>query len=353
MRHTVFSMFASVVLVSGCTARIAPQDQGSQDPEGPPNEPLPPPDVDASAPDAPDAGPTTATCGSAFSMAPTVADTCGQGCGFPPGHPHAIAAMAAFQSMFARRWVSCGQPSITGRTDEAGFVAHADGTYTILVYDGAHNLVPDPAAGTYTIESFSALGHQVSFGTAAGPGGILPTSGTITDSPRMLLLSADGSDFHYVPADDTDWPDDGHGVCSGGTYVPPARCNDPQGNAKPVASQAEFATLLSKRWVLCSPNGIGKVEPMRAGLDVRSDGSFTVLAVDAANNLVRATNVYDQGIFTIEPLTPSANDFDVSFVVPMGSWGVAASFTDRGELILNDNGVFGYRYVPLDVPCGR
>jgi len=135
------------------------------------------------------------------------------GCDITPGPVPSLPTEADFLALFSRRWLTCGTPTFTGRADEAGFAAAADGTYTLLLYDASGAIVNGPQA-TYAIVPNQPPAWQVNFypgPQAIFPGAIRITIANITDAPYAMEVADNGAIFwHFVAADP--WPDAG-GSC--------------------------------------------------------------------------------------------------------------------------------------------
>ncbi len=162
----------------------------------------------------PDAGADAST--SEDSSAPHPEAGCpqaGAGCNITPGPAPSLPTAADFQALFSRRWLTCGN-KFTTRSDEAGFAAAADGTYTMLLYDPSGAIVNGPSATYEIVPNFPPV-WQVNF--YPGPQGIFPgaeriTLVNVTDAPYVLDVADNGAIFwHFVAADP--WPADAGDAC--------------------------------------------------------------------------------------------------------------------------------------------
>jgi hypothetical protein len=105
-------------------------------------------------------------------------------------------------------------PTFTGRADEAGFAAAADGTYTLLLYDASGKIVNGPQA-TYGVVQNQPPAWQVNFYPGSPgifPGAIRITVVNITDAPYAMEIADNGAIFwHFAAADPS--PNDAGGSC--------------------------------------------------------------------------------------------------------------------------------------------
>ncbi len=278
-------------------------------------------------------------------------------CAEGPGQFHPLATQADFISLFSRRWLACEPGSVTGFLQGEGLEAHTDGTYAVLVYDSSGNLGPNGETGTYNVVPNGPGVWQINISLG------VPTAmvvATVTDSPRMMVMNENAVYlFHYVPLDDTGWPDDAGAACSeaGVAYSPPAECAASPGPTLPITSQSQFTSLLVQPWLLCSAEGgveemvapSQAPDPSQAGVDIRSDGTFNVLVLDATGRLVPGTDIYQAGTWQVEP-NPAPNTFQVNFQYPAGEAPLLATFAEGPplQLMLSSGG----RYLPLAADGG-
>jgi len=251
---------------------------------------------------------------------------------------------ADFRALFGRRWLSCGQPSITHDAREAGFVAQSSGTYQILVRDAAGQVVPDGRGGTFSIVRNAPSVWQVDF---AGAASALKVA-TVTDSPRRLSMNEIGVfNYIYVPTDVDGWIEGATPQPDRGTWVAPPQCAVASGPPRPVTSAAELSTLLERRWALCSPKGLGPDARGQAGLDIRADGKYNVLVVDTSGQIVAATDPNDQGWWEI---VSNAPPFQITFHRDDRAFSpVFVHLTDPPIFASIDvGGVPAFVYAPLD-----
>jgi hypothetical protein len=265
-------------------------------------------------------------------------------CGLPVGQIHPLPTEADFRALFARTWLSCGQPNITHGTNEAGFVAQSTGSYQILVHDSTGHLVPDGRGGTFSVVANAPNVWQVDFAGTVGPLKVA----TITDSPRRLSMNEMGVfDYVYVPADTTGWIDVATPQPARGTYVPPTTCSVAPGPPLAVSSAAEMRMRLARFWELCSSTGLGPDARGQAGVDIRADGTYNVLVAASTGGIVPATDVQDQGRWDV---VSDAPPYQVTFTRDDGSFTpIFVSLTDTPTFLsMASGGVVTHVYIPVD-----
>jgi hypothetical protein len=279
----------------------------------------------------------------AGSSQPATSDP-GNGCTEKPGQLHPSPTADDFRAVFSRRWLSCGDPTITHDSKEVGFEANVDGTYRMLTKSADGTLQPNGRGGTYKLVPNVPSVWQVDF---AGAAGALKVA-TITDAPRLLSMNEIGVFlYRYTPLDITGWNDDAASQTTRGTYTRPAACANTGGTVRTIQSEAEFKMLITRRWALCTDRGIGEPDPGRSGLEIRADGHYNVLAVDPANRTIVATDVLDAGTWIVYPNTP---EYQITFQRGDGQMRIAMTSLTTGpeSMVMDAREGNPIRYVPLN-----
>jgi hypothetical protein len=142
--------------------------------------------------------------------------------------------------------------------------------------------------------------------------------------------------------------DDAGSVVVGVRPPPAAQCGLP-GVQHKFANLPEFATLLVRRWLLCSHTGIARtsVVPGEAGLELRADGTFAILVGNEAGAVVPGTAPNTAGTYLTVGNGPNAIQLDLKAKSGelYAMWVAIASDSPR-MLFLETVGGPGIAYAP-------
>jgi hypothetical protein len=151
--------------------------------------------------------------------------------------------------------------------------------------------------------------------------------------------------------------DGGLGTGAGGmigTDGPSGSC--PQAGTKvTLASVPELRAALARTWILCSP--LGLTNQPQDGLVITtgsgSDDRYDLLKRDASGVLVPQQGVDFEGTITYLVIDPSfGGGIQTNFTSDLGGTVISRPVITENPamLIINDEGVYEYRYVAADAP---
>jgi hypothetical protein len=203
-------------------------------------------------------------------------------------------------------------------------------TFGAMVGCDGHTLIgvmPDGAGGTAN----NGSGTGGSSGGSGGAGGNL---GGFGGGDGGLVVIGDGG--------------------MTGTDGPSGSC--PQaGNKVTLATVPELRAALARTWILCSP--VGLTNQPQDGLVITtgsgSDDRYDVLRRDASGALVPQHGVDFEGTITYIVIDPSfGGGIQTNFESDLGGTVISRPVITENPtmLIINNEGVYEYRYVAADAP---
>jgi hypothetical protein len=128
----------------------------------------------------------------------------------------------------------------------------------------------------------------------------------------------------------------------------PSTCPTAGELATPATVDALRAAL-SRAWLLCSP--LGLTNNAQVGLLITTDDRYALLERDASGAVVAAHGVDFEGSITYMVIDPNfGGGIQVNFTSDLGGTVISRPVitTSPTELIINNNGVYEYRYITAD-----
>jgi hypothetical protein len=193
---------------------------------------------------------------------------------------------------------------------------------------------------------------------APGAGGAAPTGGS--GGTSSIPCEVDSECPSPPPSGSCSQCDDGVWVClraacaSGQCTLQFPACASAcplAGSAIPYATPEVASLLISCRWARCSSDSINQQAP-EDGLQIEGD-RFRLLRRDSTGQLVPVGGADNEGSVTYLPANAMTGAVQVDFSLDSGGgMGFRPVVTDSPRmLILNNNGVYEYRYVAADETC--
>jgi hypothetical protein len=251
-----------------------------------------------------------------------------------------------------RRWVLCSEKGLLQRP-QAGVEIRADGRFSLLAWTAEGALRPLTGIENEGTVSFRATDQtgQIDFYADLGGDWILhPVWGT---DPRVVSYENNGVErYDYVAAEElSPVPPSAPPVPVAGPLTGPAACGQNPG-ARVVLSTVTGARLaMSRRWLLCTEMGL--THQAQAGLEIAPDDHFYLLDRAPDGALVRQRGVRAEGLVQYLDIAPGIGldhpDIQVNFDVGSG-YVISHPAVSQAPafLIINNNGVYTYRYVAAE-----
>jgi hypothetical protein len=248
-----------------------------------------------------------------------------------------------------RRWLVCSERGLFHRP-QAGLELTADGRITLLAWGPGATLVP--LRGVDNEGSFDFY-EERQLNLHSDLGGTVITRPELSTGLRGLWINNIGAYMYdYVAAEDVDLsavmvPPTSPPVTNS---VPHAACERTPGPVRPTGTIPQLRAAMARRWILCSPWGLlgDRQTSGEVGIEVAADDSYHELVRAPDGQLVRsgparAVEYIDTSLFNGRPTTQANFGTAHGTVI---STPVLTS--DADYLIINNNGVYEYRYVAAE-----
>jgi hypothetical protein len=248
---------------------------------------------------------------------------------------------AALRTAITRRWLLCSDRGLFHQP-QAGFEIRADGRLSLLGWgaNGLETLRGAANEGTFTVVNEG----QTNFDSDLG--GTVITFPLFSSDPRGLWIDNEGVfQYDYVAAEDVDL-----------SSIPPPppppppvlrapECQGAPGSAVTPGTISAMRQALSRRWVLCSPQGLFGGDQLEGGIEIVADDRYYRLGRNAQGGLERngprsELSYIDTSSFNGRPSIQV--NFAGGSIISHPVLTVAPAW-----LIINNNGVQEYRYVAV------
>jgi hypothetical protein len=263
-----------------------------------------------------------------------------------------VTGTAEARPFLTRRWVLCSAKGLLQRP-QAGMEIRADGRFSLLAWtaEGAlRALTGIENEGTVSFRATDQTGQVDFYADLGGDWIVHPVWGT---DPRVVSYDNNGVErYDYVAAEElSPVPASAPPPPITGPLTGAAACGQNPGVRVVLSTVADARLAMSRRWVLCSEMGLTH-EP-QAGLEITPDDHFYLLERGPDGALVRQRGLRTEGLVQYLDIAPGIGldhpeiqvNFDVGggFVVSHPAVSRAPAF-----LIINNNGVYTYRYVAAE-----